>query len=104
MEKKTNKINKIILIILSITLIILLTFTISKLNKRHEEKLYDVLYSEIKYAAKDCFLKKECKSEITLGELYEKEYLEIQYDPISKEELSKDIKIIIKNEKIEIVN
>lgn len=96
-----KKISNISIIILSI---ILIGFTIYKLNKRHVDKLYNVLYSEIKYQAQKCYLKKECESEITLKDLYEKKYLDTQYDPISKEELNKDIKIIIKDEKIEIVD
>lgn len=102
MEKKTNKLNKIILIIFLIILISLIVFTIYKLNKRHEDKLYDVLYSEIKYEAKQCYLKKECESNITLKELYEKKYLKILYDPITKEELNIDMKITIKGDKVEI--
>lgn len=104
MEKKTSKINIIILIIFLITLSTLLILTIYKLNKRHEEKLYDVLYSEIEYAAKECFLEKICESNITLQELYEKKYLSIKYDPITKEELNKETKITIKDKKIEITN
>lgn len=94
-----KKISNISIIILLIVLVIL---TIYKLNKRHEDKLYNVLYSEIKYQAEKCYLKGECESTMTLNELYEKEYLETQYDPISKEELNKDTKITIKDEKIEI--
>lgn len=95
-----KKISSILAIIL---LICLITLTIYKLNKRHEDKLYDVLYSKIKYEAKQCFLDKNCESTMTLEELYNKEYLEIQYDPISKEELNSKIEIKIKDEKIEIV-
>ena len=95
-----KKVRNICIIIISITLII---FTIYKLNKRHEDKLYNVLYSEIKYQAEKCYLKKECESTITLKELYKKKYLETQYDPISKEELNENLKIKIKDEKIEIV-
>ena len=103
MEKKKSKINKFITIIFLILLSIVIAFTIYKLNKKHEEKLYNVLYSEIKYQANQCLLKKECENNITIKELYEKKYLETKYDPITKEELNKEIKIIIKNEKIEIV-
>lgn len=103
MEKKKNKFKKIILVIFLLLLIILIAFTVYKLNERHKYKLYDVLYSEIKYSAKQCYLKKECKSStITLKDLYEKKYLDRLYDPISKEELNDNIKIIIKNDKIEI--
>lgn len=96
-----KKVRNICIIIILIVLVIM---TIYKLNKRHEDKLYDVLYSEIKYQARKCYLKSDCKKNITLNELYEKKYLTIQYDPISKEELDKDLKIKIKGEKIEIVN
>jgi len=98
MVKKITNISIIVL------LIILVSLTIYKLNKRHEDKLYNVLYSEIKYQAEKCYLKGECDTDITLEELYTKKYLETQYDPISKEELDKDIKIKVSDEKIEIVN
>lgn len=102
MEKKKNKLKNIIKVLIIITLILIVVFTIYKLNKRHEEKLYDVLYSEIKYKANKCFLDKKCESNITLKELYKKEYLKTQYDPISKEELNSDIKIIIKDNEVKI--
>ena len=98
MEKKKN----IIKVLIIITLILIIVFTIYKLNKKHEEKLYDVLYSEIKYKANKCYLDKKCESTITLKELYEKEYLSTQYDPISKEELNNNIKIVIKENEIKI--
>ena len=94
-----KKISNVCIIIL---LIALIGLTIYKLNKRHEDKLYNVLYSEIKYQGELCYLKGECESIMTLEELYTKKYLETQYDPISKEELNKDTKIIIKKDKIEI--
>lgn len=95
-----KKISSILAIILVVCLI---SLTIYKLNKRHEDKLYDVLYSKIKYEAKQCFLDKKCESTMTLEELYNKKYLEVQYDPISKEELNSKIEIKITDEKIEIV-
>lgn len=101
MEKK-NKLKKIIETLLILTILLIIIFTIYKLNKRHENKLYDVLYLEIKDKANKCFLDKKCESNITLKELYEKEYLSTQYDPISKEELNSDIKIIIKDDEIKI--
>lgn len=94
-----KKISSIIIIILSI---ILIALTIYKLNKKHEDKLYNVLYSEIEYQANRCYLEGNCGTNITLEELYEKKYLSTQYDPITKEELNKKTKIKITNEKIEI--
>ena len=102
MEKKKNKLKDIIKILIIVCLILVVVTTIYKLNKKHEDKLYDVLYSEIKYQANKCFLEKDCESTITLSELYDKKYLSIQYDPISKEELNSDIKIIIKDNEIKI--
>ena len=103
MEKKKSKFNKIILIIILLVIGTIICITVYKLNSRHKEKLYNVLYSEIKYQANQCFLKKECENNITLKELYDKKYLETKYDPITKEELNKNTKIIIKDKKIEIV-
>ena len=89
--------------ILSIILIVIITvLTIYKLNKRHVDKLYNVLYSEIKYEAKKCYLEEKCEKNITLRELYEKDYLEIKYDPISKEELNSDLKITIENNNVKV--
>ena len=96
-----KKFSKISIIILLITLCIL---TIYKLNKKHEETLYHVLYSDIEYRAKRCFLEGNCEEKITLNELYEKKYLSVQYDPISKEEIDKKLEIIIKDDKVEIKN
>lgn len=94
-----KKISSIIVVILVVLLISLTTY---KLNKRHKDKLYDVLYSKIEYASKQCFLEKKCENNITLEELYNKEYLDIQYNPISKEELNPKTKIKITDKKIEI--
>ena len=89
-----KKISSFLIIILFITISIL---TVFKMNKNHENKLYNVLYSEIKYAANTCYLEKKCNSEITLQTLYDNNYLNTEYDPITKEELNKDLKITIKN-------
>lgn len=99
MVKKKNNIALIIYLILILTLCF---FTIYKLIKNHESKLYNVLYSEIEYKAKKCYLEKKCEENIVLSELYEKKYLNTMYDPISKEELNKNIKITIKKDKVEI--
>ena len=99
MEKK--KINKILLIMFSVVLLILILSTIYKINKNHEDKLYSVLYSKIEYQANKCYLENFCDKEIVLKDLYEKKYLEILYDPISKEKLDENIKI--KNNKNKII-
>ena len=99
MEKKKNNIFLIIIILLIVLIGIL---TIYKMNKKHEEKLYNVLYSEIKYKAKKCYLDGICNENISLSTLYDNKYLDIMYDPISKEALDENIKIKIENGKVNI--
>ena len=95
-KKKTN----VYFVIYCLLLILLSIITIYKINKNHEKKLYDVLYSEIEYKAKKCYLDKVCSDSFTLSFLYENNYLDIMYDPISKEELNKNMKINIENNKV----
>jgi len=97
-------VKKISSLIAVIIVIIITIMTIVKINKRHEEKLYNVLYSEIRYKANRCNLEGKCDKTIVLSELYEKGYLEVQYDPITKEELNKNIKITITKDSIKIEN
>ena len=98
MEKKKSNIYIIVLIIL-VTIIGI--YTLYKKQKRHEEKLYSVLYNNISYNAKKCYLNKECSEKIILNDLYEKGYLETLYDPISKEEIDKNIIITISDETVD---
>ena len=98
MEKKG--LNKYIIFYLCL-LIVLIGFTIYKLIINHEEKLYDVLYSEIEYKAKRCYLEKKCDESFTLNDLYVNGYLETMFDPVSKEEVNKDL--IIKVNKNEVI-
>lgn len=95
-----KKLNKVSIIILSVVFILLIILTIYKINKNHEDKLYNVLYSKIEYASNKCYLENNCSDSFKLKELYEKKYLYTQYDPISKEELDENIKINIKDNKI----
>jgi len=92
--------NKMKFIIPIMIIFCLLGFTIYKIVKNHEEKLYKSFYGEIEYAAKQCFLKEKCKDKTTLKELYELDYLEIQYDPVSKEILNENIIIEFKDDKV----
>lgn len=97
MEKKKNS---IVMIIYLLLIIILCGFIVYKLVINHESRLYNVLYSEIKYKAKKCYLDKKCDENMYLYELYDKKYLDTMYDPISKEELNKNIKIKIKDKDV----
>lgn len=97
MENKSKHLKWLVLIVF---LIIIAIISIYKVTKNREEKLYNVLYSKIEYAANSCFLKQECVDSITLKELYEKNYLEEQYDPITKELLDSNLKIEYKDNKV----
>lgn len=94
-----KKLSSIIVVIL---VFVIIGMTMYKLNKQHEDKLYNVLYSEIKYAANRCYLDERCSKDIILSELYDKHYLQTKFDPISKEELSKDLKITIKDSVVKV--
>lgn len=96
-KKKTNKIPTIIILLL---LIIIIIFTIYKLNKNHEEKLYNVMYKKIEYNSYKCYLDKKCNDSFTLEDLYENKYLDTMYDPITKEELKSSTSIKISNDKV----
>lgn len=80
-------------------LIILIVMGAIKNLTNHHEKEYRVVNSKILESAKDCYLKKECEGEITLKDLYDKGYLEVQIDPVTKENM--DEKICIKYEENE---
>ena len=97
-------VKKIISIVLIFLVLIITSMTIYKLIIRHNNKLYNVLYSEIKYKANRCYLEEKCKSSMRLSDLYEKGYLDIMYDPVTKEELNKNLEIEILNNEIIIKN
>lgn len=95
MEKNNKK-----FIIPIIIIIILLSITVYKIINTREKKLYEVLYKNIEYQAKQCFLKNDCKDKTTLKELYNLKYLEKQFDPVTKEILDENITIEYKDDKI----
>lgn len=97
-------VKKIIRFIICLVILIIVGTTVYKLVDRHNNRLYEVMYSKIKERAKKCNLEEKCTDNIKLYELYEKGYIEVQYDPISKEELNKDLEIIITEEEIKINN
>ena len=100
MEKSFKQI-RLIIVILFLTIMLIVTFY--KVIKNREERLYSVLYGRIEYAYRSCYLKKECSDSITLNDLYEKEYLKTQYDPITKEMLDPNIKITYKDNEVKIL-
>jgi len=93
MEKRKMTKAYVILFIIGIALLFVIIAAV-KVWQQHIDNLHLVVEKEIKEAAKDCFLKEECQGEITLQELYDKEYLDIQIDPVTKE--NKDNSICLK--------
>ncbi|MDD2505114.1 MAG: hypothetical protein PHF21_02440 [Bacilli bacterium] len=71
-----------------------------KAEKKHEERLYHVLHSKIKETAKECYLEKKCDKTIILQDLYDKEYLEELFDPVTKEKLDPNLCLEYKNEEV----
>lgn len=93
-------VKKICSIVFGCLLLFVICMTYYKLNKRHDDRLYDVLYSKIEYASKRCYLEKKCDKSFKLEDLYNNNYLNVEYDPISKEELNKELKITVKKDKV----
>lgn len=94
MEKKKNKVLLYILIIFILTIFIIAGY---KNLKNHRDKEYQVLYSEILEKAKECYQKNECTDKISLKDLYDKNFLDYKYDPISKEKLDDNLCIYYEN-------
>ncbi len=93
----SNKIN--IYIIGAIVVIVFLLAAQKNLNN-HYEKQYLVIDNKIKEVAKKCYEDNNCEGKITLKDLYEKEYLEIQYDPKTKEKMNENKCITYDNKEI----
>ncbi len=91
MEKK-NRV--LFLFTVVITVIIVFIATVIKVYNTHIDNLFLVVESEITESAKRCFLESICTgNETTLGFLIEKEYLDRQIHPLTKEYISEDLKI-----------
>lgn len=95
-------VNKVVTSIYIFLIIAIVGFSFYKVNKRHEEKLYKVMYYKIEYAAKKCNLDNVCGNDIVLKDLYDNNYLQTLYDPISKEEVNIQKKITIKNDSVNV--
>lgn len=102
MEKK-KKIDLIFFIIFTI-LGILIIFAGYKVLNDHHKKEYLVVYNKIKEAARECYLKEDCQEKTTLKDLYDKNYLTKQVDPLTKEDMDINICLEYKNKNIEFCN
>ena len=97
-----KKKSDLFLFVILVLVLIIGVNTLYLKQKRHDERAYKVLFNKIEYNAKQCYLKKDCNSSMILNDLYTKGYLETLYDPISKEELNKNIIITINNNEVDI--
>ncbi len=83
MEKKS----KIIIYFIVAFIVIILLLSAEKNLNNHYKKEYLVIDNKIKEAAKECYNDGKCNDNITLKDLYDKEYLDILFDPKSKEKI-----------------
>ena len=98
----TNKNYRLIILIVVILLIAIPS--ISKTIKKHNDNLYLVVQKEIIDAAKKCYFEEQCKEDkIYLKDLYQLNYLEKKYDPISKEEINENSYVSITDNNYEFV-
>ena len=97
--------NSYIVYITIIALVLIISIpTAYTVYKNHNDKLYEVVYNEIEYAAKKCYYDGICKDEKTkLKYLYDNKYLEKQSDPITKEYYSEDSYVLKDNKTFKFV-
>lgn len=100
-----KRMNKYVSIVVTVIVIFLISgVSIYKVIKNHNDKLLLVESNYIIMKAKDCYNKKECSSEeITLQELYEKNYLERQVNPVTKEYYNESSYVKINGAKSEFI-
>lgn len=92
----------IIIIVISLLVALVITATTIELNQRHEERLIYAMETKIEYYAKRCYLENNCKDEITLQDLYDRDYLDEVIHPVTKEILDPTIKIEYIDDKVNI--
>jgi len=99
--EKNKMINVYIIVLMFSVALIFIVIAAIKVRGEHVDNLYLVVEKRIKEAAKDCFLNEDCEGQITLKDLYDKEYLDIQIDPVTKENMNEDLCLEYIEEKIE---
>ena len=93
--------NKLFFNIMLIAIVLIIGVpTVYKIIKEHQDVKYIVNEKQIIQAAENCYFKKDCSlNQITLKELYEKEYLKDKIiDPKTKEEYNELSYVIITKE------
>lgn len=100
-ENKMPKINKSLILITAIILIIVIIIeAIVLVRQDHQEKLLLVMTKEVEEAALRCYNEDKCpNTKIYLKELYNNQYLEKIYNPITKEYLNEESYVTIEENK-----
>ena len=90
MEK--NKMFTIIIWSITGLLLIIIFVAAYKVIETNRENSLRVMNQKIKEAARLCYLREECEDQITLKDLYDKEYLpELVINPVTREYLDEDM-------------
>ena len=96
---------RVIIITIAVIISMIIISTIYKVHVEHNNRLIEVVEKEFYYYAKECFLKDECDSIVTLKDLYEKEYLEDKLtNPINKKYYSDKSSVNINTKKINLIS
>lgn len=98
-NKRVSNIS-IIFFTICVLIILVLLYITNLLNDQHKEKLMYAMESKVEYYAKRCYLENNCEGEITLSDLYERNYLTEIVNPVTKEVINYDTKIKYENEEI----
>lgn len=81
--------------------IVVIIASIVKISDNHNHLLMYSMQSQVEYYAKRCYVENNCVGEITLKDLYERNYIKEEVvDPVSKEILDDNIKINYVDKKV----
>lgn len=102
MGKKISNFTILALTILGLGIFVIIA-SIVKISDNHNHLLMYSMQSQVEYYAKRCYLENNCTGEVTLKDLYERNYIKEEVvDPVSKEILDENIKINYIENKIQI--
>lgn len=74
--------------------IVIIIASIVKISDNHNNLLMYSMQSQVEYYAQRCYVENNCTGEITLKDLYDRNYIKEEVvDPVSKEILDDNIKI-----------